>query len=160
MKFLTNSLSILVLFLSAFHVQAVTIQECVNDDTGEKTFQKNCPPGTSSLNTLKLQTGKSRKSVEQEPSNINITLYTIPDCDSCDVTRRVLKDYGSNFTELNLEDNAELQNKLKEEIGAEGNLQVPTVIFGEKQIVGFNKETLINELESAGFRKQEEEEEE
>lgn len=158
MKFLTNSLGVLILSLSTFHVHAVTIQECVDDNNGEKSFQKNCPPGTTSINTIKLKTGKPTKSVGLGPSNISITLYTIPDCDSCDVTRRVLKNYGSNFTEVNLKDNAELQNKLKEEIGAEGSLQVPTVIFGEKQIVGFNKATLIDELEAAGFRDKDKEE--
>lgn len=159
MQYLTNSLSIslLVLSLSSLHVHAVTIQVCV-DETGEKTFQEKCPPGTTSANSLKLQTGKSSKSVEATPANVNITLYTIPDCDSCDVIRLVLEDYGTSFTEVDIKDNAELQNKLKEEIGAEGSLKIPTVIFGEKQIVGFNKATLISELESAGFKKKDKEE--
>ena len=154
MKYITNSLKIMVLGLLAFNVHAVTIQECVNDDTGEKTFEKNCPPGSSSVKALKLQTGKSSKSAEQGPLDVSITLYAVPKCDSCDVMRLVLEKYSASFTEVNIENNPEKQNELMEKIGAEGSLKVPTIIFGEKQITGFDKATLISELEAAGFKEE------
>lgn len=152
MKCLSNSLGILVLSLSALHVGAVTIHECV-DENNEKTYQESCPPGTTSSSTVKLQTGSADK--KALPENINITLYMVPNCEACDVTRTVLKQYGANFNEVNIKNNATLQNKLKNIIGAKGKLSVPTVVLGEKQVVGFDKTLLISELESAGFVDQE-----
>ena len=141
----------MVLGLLAFNVHAVTIQECV-DENNQKTYQKTCPPGSSSVNSLKLKTGKPSKPKAQEPSDVEITIYTVPKCDSCAVMRNVLEIYGANFTEVNIENNVELQNELNEKIGAGGSLKVPTVIFGEKQIVGLNKASLISELEAAGYK--------
>ena len=150
MKYITNSLKIIVLGLSAFSVHAVTIQECVGENN-ERVFQKICPPGMTTVETLELKTGKPSKST-QEPSDVDITIYTVPKCDSCAVMRNVLEIYGAKFTEVNIENNVELQNELNEKIGAGGSLKVPTVIFGEKQIIGLNKASLISELEGAGFK--------
>ena len=152
MKYLTNSLGILILSLSTIQVHAVTIQECVDDNTGEKSFQKNCPPGTTSANTVKLQTGKPSNPLELGPSSVDITLYAVPDCEACDVARQTLKNYSAAFTEVNIDGSDELQNKLKATIGGVGRVTVPVVIFGEKQIVGYDKATLISELEAAGFK--------
>lgn len=151
MKYITNSLKIMVLGLSTFNVHAVTVQECVGENN-ERIFQKICPPGTTTVNTVKLQTGKRSKSAEQGPSDVSITLYAVPKCDSCDVMRLVLEKYNASFTEVNIENNIEKQNELMEIIGAEGSLKVPTIIFGEKQITGFDKATLVSELEAAGFK--------
>ena len=64
----------------------------------------------------------------------------------------MLESYGSTFTEFNIKDSDELQIKLKKILGTVGKVTVPTVIIGEKQIVGYNKEMLIKELEAAGFK--------
>lgn len=151
MKYITNSLKIMVLGLSAFNVHAVTIQECVGENN-ERVFQKICPPGMTTVDTLELKTGKPSKSKAQEPSDVDITIYTIPKCDSCTLMRNVLEIYGAKFTEVNIENNVELQNELIEKIGAGGSLKVPTVIFGESQIIGLNKASLISELEAAGYK--------
>ena len=150
MKYITNSLKIMVLGLSAFNVHAVTIQECVGENN-ERVFQKICPPGTTTVETLELKTGKPSKSA-QEPSDVDITIYTVPKCDSCAVMLNVLETYGAKFTEVNIENNVELQNELNEKIVAGGSLKVPTVIFGDTQIIGLNKASLISELEAAGFK--------
>lgn len=151
MKYITNSLKIIVLGLSVFNVHAVTIQECVGENN-ERIFQKVCPPGTTTVGTKELKTGKSSKSKAQEPLDVDITIYTVPKCDSCAVMLNVLETYGAKFTEVNIENNVELQNELNEKIGAGGSLKVPTVIFGETQIIGLNKASLISELEAAGYK--------
>lgn len=153
MKYITNSMKIMILGLSAFHVHAVTINECI-DENNEVTFQEKCPPGSSSLKAIKLKTGKPSKSADQEqgPLDVSITLYAVPKCDSCDAMRNVLKNYNASFTEVNIENNPEKQNELMEKIGGGGSLKVPTILFGEKQIIGFDKATLVSELETAGFK--------
>ena len=147
MKYITIRLGILVLSLAALNVGAVTIHECV-DEKNETTFQDTCPPGSESVNTFILQTSAP---TEITRFGTNITLYSVPDCESCDITRNVLTRYDASFNEINIKDSEESRTKLRILLGSEGDVSVPTVIFGEKQIVGFNKATLISELEAAGF---------
>jgi glutaredoxin len=146
MKYVRKSLGILVLCLSAPNINAVTVHKCI-DVNNEITYQDKCPPGTESVNNFKLAAGKS---VELQPET---TLYVVPDCESCDITRDIMKRHGlTNFTEINIKFDKKLQNKLRKSLGTEGALSVPIVIFGEKKIIGFNKEALINELDAAGFK--------
>jgi len=147
MIYITNRLGILVLSFSAMNISAVTIHECV-DENNEKSYQDTCPPGTESVNTFILQTTAP---TEITRFGTDITLYSVPDCESCDITRNVLTRYGASFNEINIKDSEESRTKLRILLGSEGDVSVPTVIFGEKQIVGFNKATLISELEAAGF---------
>jgi glutaredoxin len=148
MKCLTSSLGIFVLSLSTFHVHAVIIHECV-DENNETTYQNICSPGSESVNTFNLPVGKSEV---LEPETI---LYVVPDCEACDITRNILNRHGlTNFTEVNIKYDTEAQSKLRKLIGSEGAVSVPTVILGDKQIVGLNKEKLINELEAAGFKEE------
>ena len=150
MKYITICLNILILSLPVLSVHAVTIQECV-DENNETTYQETCPPGSTSANTLKLKTGKPAKAVGLGAAFLNITFYSIPECDSCNITRSILERHGATFTEENIQGNVELQEKLRKLLGSEGPVSVPTVIFGEKQIVGFDRETLTKELEAAGY---------
>ncbi|MFT5425500.1 MAG: glutaredoxin [Gammaproteobacteria bacterium] len=158
MKYITNILKTLALILATFHVNAVTVQECVDTNTGEKTFQKACPPGTTSANTLKLQGGKASESTDYSLANTKITLYAVPECEACDIERQILQKYNATFTEVNIKDSGELQNKLKELIGGTGKVTVPVVTLNEKKIVGYDKASLISELEAAGFKNKEAEE--
>lgn len=61
------------------------------------------------------------------------------------------KSYDANFSKINIKNSSEIQNQLKELIGGVGKITVPVVIFGEKQIVGYDKFGLVRELEAAGF---------
>jgi len=149
MKYIINRLGILVLSLSTLNVSAITIHECV-DENNETTFQDTCPPGSDSVNSFILQTAAP---TEPTKFGTNITLYSAPDCESCDITRNVLTRYDATFNEIDIKHNEETQTKLRILLGSEGELTIPIVIFGEKQIVGFKKGTLISELEAAGFKK-------
>ena len=148
MKCLTNSLGILVFSLSTFHVHAVIIHECV-DENNETTYQNICPPGSESVNIFNLPVGKS-EALEPE-----IILYVVPDCEACDITRNIMNRHGlTNFTEVNIKYDTKTQSKLRKLLGSEGAVPVPTVILGEKQIVGLDKEKLVKELEAAGFNEE------
>ena len=154
MKYITNMLAILVLSLLALNVSAVTIHECV-DENNETTFQDTCPPGSTSVKTFALQTAAP---TEPTKFGTDITLYSAPECESCDITRNVLTRYDASFNEINIKDDEETQTKLRILLGSEGAVPVPIVILGEKQIVGFDKEKLISELEAAGFKEEDSDE--
>ena len=151
-KLIKGSFLFFILTLS-INGQAVTIHECINDDTGEKTFQKTCPPGTSSLKEKKY--GSTQTTTEDTSTpDVGITLYSIPDCDSCDVIRNLFDKFGATYTDKNVDKNLPLQKELQELTEKKGETYVvPVVIIGETTIVGYDKLKLIAALEGAGFKK-------
>ena len=150
MKQLVSGISAILFCLTSANLFAVSIYECV-DEAGNRTFQERCPPGTTLAGEKKFYTGTGV--AEGAAPDVAVTLYLVPDCDACDVVRNVLSDYGARFTEKNIENNVELQTELMEKSGGGATLSVPTVIVGEKVIVGFNKQGLTSTLEEAGFKK-------
>ena len=149
MKYITSSIILTISCLLSTQVLAVKIVECV-DEAGNSTFQDRCPPGTTVAGEKKFYTGK--KESDASTPDVPITLYTVPACDACDVVRNILEKYGANVSEKNVESDVALQRELQEKSGATGTLSVPTVIVGEKVIVGYNKQDLIASLEAAGFK--------
>ncbi len=148
MKYLTTSLTILILCSYVSPVPAVIIYECV-DDGGNLTYRDRCPPGTTSSNEMKIYIG-AKKTVDAP--DVAIAFYTTPTCDACDVIRTVLEKYGASYTEKNVEKDIALQTELQQKSGGSNTLSVPTVIVGEKVIVGYNKQALISSLEEVGFK--------
>jgi glutaredoxin len=140
--------SILSLTLfSLVNVQAaVNIVEC-EDEQGNRSFQKVCPPDSTMIGEKKIATGASS---DKNNSNINIevTLYMIPDCEACDEIREFLGTRKISITEKNVNDNIELQNELTELTGA---LKVPTTVIGDELITGYSRSKFLSVLEAAGY---------
>jgi len=149
MKYIVSSITLIISCLLSTQVLAVKILECV-DEAGNSTFQDRCPPGTEPVGEKNFYTGK--KESDSGNPDIAITFYFVPTCDACDVVRNILEKYGANISEKNVETDVNLQRELLEKTGAEGTLSVPTVIVGEKVIIGYNKQELVNSLEDAGFK--------
>ena len=146
-KLLICVISAIVLF-STNLIAAVNIVEC-EDPQGNRSFQKNCPPGSTQLGEKKIKTGSD--SSEKKSSNINIqaTLYLIPDCEACEEIKEFLGNRNISITEKNVNDNIELQNELTELTGA---LKVPTTIIGDEVLTGYSRSKFISALEAAGFK--------
>ena len=139
------------LFTGAY---AVTIYECV-DEVGNSTFQQRCPPGTSPTNEKNIATGtgsKKKPAADEAKPDVATTLYVMSNCEACDVVQGLLVKYGANFNEVNVGTDVDLQIQLKEKIGAEGSLTLPTTIIGEEVIIGYNRQKLISTLESVGYK--------
>jgi glutaredoxin len=85
------------------------------------------------------------KAVEKYP----IVLYSVPDCDSCDLARAYLQKRKVPFTEQNL-NNPEVQQALKKKTGS---LSAPTITIGEKVMKGYVESLLAGELDDAGYPK-------
>lgn len=149
MKYITTSIILTISCLLSTQLLAVKILECV-DENGNSAFQDRCPPGTTVAGEKKFYTGK--KEGNPDSPDVPITLYTVPTCDACDVVRNILEKYGANVSEKNVESDVALQQELQKKSGATGTLSVPTVIVGEKVIVGYNKQDLVASLEEAGFK--------
>jgi len=126
--------------------QAVSIHKC-EDDQGNITYQDRCPPGTSSVGEKQYHV-KSGDS-ESRSSSGPLTLYVVPDCDSCKQVEEFLAVRGIQVSEKNVNDNVDLQNELKE---AAGDLRVPALVVNDDVIVGYDRNALLNALSKAGYQ--------
>ena len=79
-----------------------------------------------------------------------MVLFSIPECDGCDLIRSYLEKRNVPFEEKNVEDNPEIQEELK---GVAGRLEVPLVLLGERVLRGYSRSVLETEFDSAGFPK-------
>ncbi len=139
-----------VLFL-IFNLQvfaAVNIVEC-EDEKGDRSFHKTCPPGTTKVGSKRISTGAAGK-VEDINTTIKATVYVIPECESCDEVREFLNNRNISFEEKNVSDDLELQKELTD---VAGGLKVPTTVIGDEIITGYSRSRLLEALASAGFVK-------
>ncbi len=102
--------------------------ECV-DAEGNSSFRDKCPPGTTKTGDKKL-TGvtpnKAKTAAEMAAADNPVFLYTVPNCDACDLVRNALSNRGVPVNEKNVEDNSANQDELK---AKSGNMSVPTLVM-------------------------------
>ncbi len=77
-----------------------------------------------------------------------IMFYSVPECAACDMVRTYLTSTGMPFTEIDVADDFDAQQTMKQDVG---NLNVPTVSVGDRNLSGFNASALDVILESAGY---------
>lgn len=138
------------LTLLAGKTGAVTIYECV-DAEGNRSFQQQpCPPDTASADTRQIYTGprESGPDMAAITASAPVVFYSVPTCEACDLTRNYLNERGIPFREKNVIDDIDLQEEL---MAKTGELSVPVVFVGNKQISGYNRALLENELDAAGY---------
>lgn len=138
-------IAFLALYLCAWPASAVSIYEC-EDDQGNRTFQERCPPGTKPVDTRNYAV--TTPSEEEAKAKLAVNLYTVPECELCNQMREFLNVRQISFTEKNVQDDVSLQNELKEKAGS---LRVPTLIVGEKAVVGYNRGAATAALIEGGY---------
>ncbi len=75
-------------------------------------------------------------------------LYTLSTCMHCSATKRFLKEHGIDFDYVDVD---KLEGKEKEKVRTEvmklsGGLRFPTIVVGDKVIVGFYEDKLREAL--------------
>lgn len=150
MKKLSSYLFFILLmqFISINSFAAVKVVEC-EDELGNRSFQKVCPPESTQVGEKKLTTGADSESKSGNASNIQATLYVIPDCEACDEIREFLGSRNISITEKNVNDNLELQKELT---ALSGSLKVPTTVIGEEILTGYSRSKFLSVLEAAGYK--------
>ena len=129
-------------------VLAVNIYECV-DQNGNRAFQDHCPPGTTRINEKTYLTSKSAAySAPAAP----LTLYLVPGCDTCEQLKEFLNVRNVRYDEKDVSESIEMQDELK---GVAGELQVPTLLIGDKVLQGYNRSALLQSLTESGYIAQE-----
>ena len=133
---------------------AVDIVIC-EDAEGNQTFQKACPPGTSLVGEKKISVGKN-SSGTVDLSKLNVVLYTIPDCETCENVAIYLKSRDIPFNEKDVSKDPKMQQELTK---LSGKLSVPVTVIGlkrkennvlvdaEEVVFGYNREKIGNILD-------------
>jgi glutaredoxin len=134
--------------------QAGTLYKWI-DSQGRVSYHDQPPPEGSGyrVEEKNISTGKKATengSLEKIIEKYPVTLYFVPVCGSCDLARIYLQKRKVPFSELNLDNNPELQQKLKAKIGS---LSAPIITIGEKVMKGYVESILEGELDSAGYPK-------
>lgn len=77
-----------------------------------------------------------------------IKLYTLSTCSHCKATKKFLKDTGIDFdfTDVDLLQGSEKENVLQEVVRYNPHRSFPTIIIGNKVIVGFKENDIRQAL--------------
>lgn len=147
--------TLIVLFLATGSAIAASVHQC-EDEQGNRTFQKHCPPGSTSISQKNYKgDAKTEQSHKDLPALI---LYRVPDCDVCDEMQEFINAKNLPMTQKDIKGNGELQQELRDKTG--GDLRVPVLLLGEKTVKGFDESNLISALTEAGYIEKEEVEKE
>ena len=137
------TLFILICMLCQSAFSAVDIVLCEDSD-GNQSFQKRCPPGTQLVEKKKISVGKdTSKGINL--SKLNVVLYSIPDCVTCEEVAIYLKSRDIPYSEKDVSKDVELQEELTKRTG---KLSVPVTIIGDEIISGYNREKIGAVLDS------------
>ena len=129
-----------ILCQSAFSAVDIVICE---DNEGNQSFHQACPPGTNLIEKKKVSTGKDT-SEAVDLSKLNIVVYTIPDCTTCEEVIIYLKSRDVPFNEIDTSNDYEIQKKVTE---LTGKLSVPVTVIGEDYISGYDREKIASVLD-------------
>lgn len=144
MKFQPLALYIALLTLSS-GAWAVQVVQC-EDDSGNRTFESACPPGTKQVGEKNY--GTNAPATAESQAELSAVLYVIPDCDVCTQVREYLTFRQVSVSEKNVRDDVTLQNELKERAG---HLRVPVTIIGDTVVTGYKREELAGALAALGY---------
>ncbi|MHB8455337.1 MAG: DUF4124 domain-containing protein [Acidiferrobacterales bacterium] len=103
----------------------------------EKNLDTEAPPADDSA---------SSDAASKQP----VTLYVVPQCDSCDQARNYLKKRKIPFREVDVASDVKAQAEMRKSVG---ELSVPTITVGSRVMKGYTKSLLSVELDDAGYPK-------
>ena len=149
MKNFMSGCALLLSLLALPALAVVTVVECV-DAEGNSSFRDKCLPGTTKTADKKL-TGVSpnkAKTAAEVAADNPVFLYTVRNCDGCDLVRNALSNRGVPINEKNVEDNSANQDELK---AKSGNMSVPTLVIGTTVLSGYNRSAIDSALNQAGY---------
>jgi glutaredoxin len=134
------------------------------DEDGNVTYQDSPPPNGSNFEEQVYSDSEDSTDSEgdfsdngddSDQQSLNeiadehpVSFYSVERCDSCDLVRLFLENNDIPFVEKDIRTNVTLQQELQ---SRSGDLQVPTVIVGDKVVDGYSKSALRDALEEKGY---------
>jgi len=119
------------------------------DEQGNVTYEHRPPPDNAKV----LEEYSTPPEEGQETASAPVTLYSVPQCDACDLVRLLLQKNSVPFAEKNPSQDKAAADELKEK---SGQLSVPSLTIGDKLLMGYNSLAIRDELKSAGYSVQDE----
>lgn len=146
---LLKSTLLMMLLAAPLTTLAITVVEC-SDKDGTTSFRDRCPPGSAKTGEKRIVGVSEHKdpTLDEISKNHPVTLYSVPNCDACDLVRQVLQTRGIPFSEKSVAEDPANQAELKTAAGA---TTVPTVTIGTEVISGYSRAALDSGLTRAGF---------
>ena len=129
---------------------AVSIVEC-EDQEGNRSFQKSCPPGYTELNRkdFYVKGAPGDRSTGEPAAGLGMgqsaTLYMIPACDTCEEAREFLEANGVSVTEIDVSNDYEAQAEFE---ALAGELKVPVTVIDGQLIRGYSRAEFRAALEA------------
>jgi len=118
------------------------------DQQGNVTYQDQPPPKDANvLGEYLTPSGEGGEQTGTAP----VTLYSVANCDACDLVRLLLQKNSVPFEEKNPSQDTAAANELKEK---SGQVSVPSLTIGEKLLMGYNSLAIRDELKAAGYNVQ------
>ena len=149
-KMTVTALAGSILLLASIPAQAEKLYKLI-DEQGNITYSDTKPDsdaGSVEERDTSQPESDETSGLDQLSEDTPIMFYSVPKCAACDMVRTYLNDTGFPFTELEVADDFDAQQKMKEAVG---NLNVPTVTVGGRTLSGFNASALDAVLDVAGY---------
>ncbi len=147
-------LSVLVVFISwTSCAYSATLYKWVDED-GNVTYQDTPPPGDVEFESSNVDgpppplPDEAGQQIEDAALASPVSLYTVPQCASCDLVRLYLERNSIPFAEKDVRSNLDTQNELE---SIAGDLRVPTLVIGDQVLDGYSENAIKAALTGAGF---------
>ena len=141
----SRSLILTLLFtLASAPAMAVSIYKC-DDGKGNISYEAHCPPGTTPVDQKDYKGGGGG---EEATPRAAVTVYLVPNCDSCAQVKEFLAVRNIRPVEKNVANDVKLQEELKNRAG---DLRVPVTVIGDRLINGYNRAEMLAALEAGGY---------
>ena len=148
---LFSALILLVVWVGYGH--SATLYKWV-DENGNVTYQDTPPPGDVEFESSNVDgpppplPSEDGLKIEEAALANPVSLYTVPQCASCDLVRLYLERNSIPFAEKDVRNNIDTQNELESIAGA---LSVPTLVIGDQVLDGYSQTAIRAALTNAGF---------
>lgn len=122
------------------------------DEDGNISYQAERPPSNATvLEETELKTSRpsaSSSAVAAASERNPVVVYTVANCDNCEILLLRLKQLGVPASEQSLLD----ENVQARILGLSGKLAAPTLFIGDRLVESITQENLIEELDAAGYQ--------
>jgi glutaredoxin-like protein NrdH len=149
-----NATLLLLVSFSIFPALAGDLYRWV-DNQGNVTYQSSPPPGDAAkVEKSSIRTGNDdapnvEEAVQPEEKNLEpVTLYSKPECSSCDAAREFFEENEIPFNEIDLSESSTEADELEKKLGYSS---APVIGIGEKYVGGFEPGMLKNLLTNEGY---------
>jgi len=161
--------SVAVVFFTATYVLPAAADGLYKwvDERGRVTYQNTPPPEdaasversaiSATVNDLPGEEVEAEAPAEEvaEEEVVSITLFTNPECTTCEDMRAYFEESEIAFEEIDISEDTDQAEEMKQK---HGHNNVPTIVVGNKSITGGSVNDLQTLLKNSGFEVPSEEE--